>query len=180
VETLSAFEVVNNYSRAELERIIFAYGEERFARSIASGIVKAREKSAVETTNELAEIIRNAVPLRVRREKNPCRKTFQAIRIEVNRELDSLKKGLDGAFSLLKPGGRLAVITFHSLEDRIVKNFFSDMAKGCVCPPEFPVCICGNKPKGTLVHRKVITPGEDEMHHNKRSRSAKLRILEKI
>jgi 16S rRNA (cytosine1402-N4)-methyltransferase len=178
-EGLSAYDVVNNYSAEDLARILFLYGEEKFARGIAAGIVKARETEAVRTTAELAEIIKNNVPLKVRREKNPCRKTFQAIRIEVNNELEALKTALPDAFGLLNKGGRLAVISFHSLEDRIVKNYFKMLSTGCICPPDFPVCVCNNKPKGRLVSRKPVTASQAELAQNNRSRSAKLRVIEK-
>ncbi|MCL2020067.1 MAG: 16S rRNA (cytosine(1402)-N(4))-methyltransferase RsmH [Oscillospiraceae bacterium] len=177
---LSAYDVVNNYSEEDLIRILFHYGEEKFARGITHGIIKARKTAPVRTTGQLAEIIRNNVPLKVRREKNPCRKTFQAIRIEVNNELEALKTALPDAFDLLCGGGRLAVISFHSLEDRIVKNIFKELTTGCVCPSEFPVCVCENKPKGRLINKKPVTAGEDELRANNRSRSAKLRVIEKI
>ena len=179
-EGASAYDVVNEYPESELTRILFEYGEEKFARGIASGIVRARNTAPIKTTGELAEIIRNNVPLKVRREKNPCRKTFQAIRIEVNRELEVLKTALDDAFELLSPGGRLSVITFHSLEDRIVKQKFKELSEGCTCPKDFPVCVCGNKPKAFPVNKKPITADEEELSENPRSRSAKLRVLEKL
>ncbi len=179
-EGLSAEDVVNEYSEQALADIIFRYGEEKFSRSIAAGIVKARQQGRIKTTLELAEIIKNNVPQKARREKNPCKKTFQAIRIEVNGELDHLSSALDSAFDCLKNGGRMCVITFHSLEDRLVKQRFADYCKGCVCPPDFPVCVCGRTPSGRLVTRKPITPGEAELEVNKRSHSAKLRIIEKI
>lgn len=179
-EGMSAYDVVNEYTREQLERILFDYGEEKFAKGIVNGIVKAREHSPVKTTGELAEIIRNNVPMKVRKEKNPCRKTFQAIRIEVNHELEVLETGVKAAFERLDKGGRLVIITFHSLEDRIVKNMFRDYTTGCTCPPEFPVCVCGKKPRGELVNKKPITAGEEELAVNNRSRSAKLRIIEKL
>lgn len=179
-ENISAYDVVNNYSEEDLTRIIFGYGEEKFARGIVKGIIKARTDKPVETTGELAEIIKNNVPLKVRREKNPCRKTFQAIRIEVNGELDVIKTAIPDAFSLLNKGGRLAVITFHSLEDRLVKNIFKELTAGCDCPPEFPICTCGKEPKAKLINRKPITAKEEELAANIRSRSAKLRVIEKI
>lgn len=179
-EGISARDVVNEYELSRLERIIYAYGEEKYAKSIAAAVVKAREIAPIETTAQLAEIIKNAVPQKVRNEKNPCRKTFQAIRIEVNEELDSLEKGIAQAFELLKSGGRMAVITFHSLEDRIVKNAFKEFCAGCVCPPEFPICVCGKKPRAVLISKKPITPSETELNENPRSRSAKLRIIEKL
>ena len=179
-EGLSARDVVNTYSYEELSRILFEYGEEKFSRSIASAIVRTRETKPIETTLELAEIIKASVPQRVRREKNPCKKTFQAIRIEVNSELEHLSVALDKAFDVLNSGGRLCVISFHSLEDRLVKQRFASFCKGCVCPPDFPQCVCGRKPKGRLVNRKPILASQDELEVNNRSRSAKLRIIEKI
>ncbi len=179
-EGVSARDIVNGYSYEDLSRILFEYGEEKYAKSIASNIVKLRESEPIESTAELAEIIKMSVPQKARREKNPCRKTFQAIRIEVNNELGSLSEGLDSAFDLLKTGGRLAVITFHSLEDRLVKQRFASFCQGCTCPPEFPVCVCGKKPRGKLINKKPIEPSEEEQRINPRSRSAKLRIIEKI
>lgn len=179
-EGLSARDVVNTYSYEELSRILFEYGEEKFSRSIASAIVRTRETKPIETTLELAEIIKASVPQRVRREKNPCKKTFQAIRIEVNSELEHLSIALDKAFDVLNSGGRLCVISFHSLEDRLVKQRFASFCKGCICPPDFPQCVCGRKPKGRLVNRKPILASQDELEVNNRSRSAKLRIIEKI
>ena len=179
-EGLSARDVVNDYSYESLSRIIFEYGEEKFAGSIARKIIQAREKKPVETTLELAEIIKSAVPQKVRREKNPCKKTFQAIRIEVNSELEHLSIALDKAFDVLNVGGRLCIITFHSLEDRLVKQRFAGFCKGCICPPDFPQCVCGRTPRGKLVNRKPIVADENELEKNNRSRSAKLRIIEKI
>lgn len=177
---ISAKDVVNDYSYEELSRILFEYGEEKFAKSIASNIVKMRESKPIESTAELAEIIKMSVPQKVRREKNPCRKTFQAIRIEVNNELYSLSEAIDKAFDAMKPGGRLLIITFHSLEDRLVKQRFLSYCQGCTCPPEFPVCVCGKKPRGKLVTKKPIEPSAEEQRINPRSRSAKLRIIEKL
>ncbi len=179
-EGMSAYDVVNDYTTEELEYILFNYGEEKFARGIVKGIEKARAVAPIRTTGELAEIIRNNVPLKVRREKNPCRKTFQAIRIEVNHELDVLKTALDDIFEMLNPGGRISVITFHSLEDRIVKQRFKELTEGCTCPKDFPVCVCGNTPKAALVNRKPIVADEAELAENVRSRSAKLRVIEKL
>lgn len=179
-EGTSAADIVNTYSRDELAKILFEYGEEKFAWRIAEGIVAARAVKPLETTGELAEIVKENVPAKVRREKNPCKKTFQAIRIAVNGELDHLSEGLDAAFELLKPGGRLAVITFHSLEDRMVKQKFASLCKGCICNPDFPQCICGRTPEAKLVNRKPIEAGEEELEENNRSRSARLRVLERI
>ena len=176
---MSAADIVNSYSEKELAKIIFEFGEEKFSRQIAANIVKARELSPVKTTLELAEIIKNSVPQKVRRDKNPCKKTFQAIRIAVNGELEHLSKGIDDAFYSLKSGGRLAVITFHSLEDRLVKQRFAGWCRGCTCPPDFPQCICGNKPQGKLVNRKPFEAEKEELEKNNRSRSAKLRIIER-
>ena len=179
-EGLSARDVVNEYSFEELRRILYEYGEEKFAPKIADGIVKARAAAPIETTGELAEIIKRSVPAAYRREKNPCRKSFQAIRIEVNHELDVLETALSVGFERLKVGGRMAVITFHSLEDRIVKNRFKEFCTGCICPPEFPVCVCGRLPRGRTLFRKPVTASEEELAANPRSRSAKLRVIEKI
>ncbi len=176
----SAADLVNTLEYAELARIINNYGEEKFASSIAKNIVKAREEKKIETTLELAEIIKNSVPQKVRREGHPARKTFQALRIAVNKELDVLERGLDSAFELLSKGGRLAVITFHSLEDRIVKQKMASWCVGCTCPKDFPVCVCGNKPKAKLINRKPIVATESELELNIRSRSAKLRVCEKL
>ena len=179
-EGMSARDVVNDYTYERLKKIIYDYGEEKFAPAIARGIEAARKDKPIETTMQLAEIIKASVPQKVRREKNPCRKTFQAIRIEVNDELGQLDKALDEAFGLLAVGGRLAVITFHSLEDRMVKQRFAEMTRGCTCPPDFPQCVCGKKPRGRLVFRKAVTASEEELEANPRSRSAKLRVIEKL
>ena len=179
-EGLSARDVVNEYDEGELAKILFDYGEEKFGNRIARGIVNARLTTPIETTGQLAEIIKSSVPAAYRREKNPCRKSFQAIRIEVNHELDVLETALTDGFDVLKVGGRMSVITFHSLEDRIVKNRFKEFCTGCTCPPEFPVCVCGRKPVGRLVDKKPITASPEELERNPRSRSAKLRIIEKI
>lgn len=176
---ISAFDIVNSYSEEQLTKILFEYGEEKFSRKIAGNIVKSRTEKPVETTSELAEIIKMSIPARFKREKNPCKKTFQAIRIAVNGELDSLSSGLDSAFECLAPKGRLAVITFHSLEDRLVKQKFAGWCKGCICPPEFPVCVCGRLPEAHLVNRKPITASDEELAVNNRSHSAKLRIAER-
>lgn len=177
-EKLSAYEVVNNYEERELVRIFFEYGEDRFARKIARLICQKREEKLIETTGELVDIIRKAYP--PRSEKHPAKKVFQAIRIEVNRELDVLKNAITKSFDSLEKGGRLAIITFHSLEDRIVKNMFRDLCTGCKCPKEIPICVCNEKPKGRLVKRKPITSSEDELKFNNRAHSAKLRIIEKL
>lgn len=179
-EGLSAKDVLNNYPEEELSRILFEFGEEKYSRKIAANIVKFRLQQPLETTLQLADIIRDSIPAAVRREKNPCKKTFQAIRIEVNGELEHLSKGLDDAFECLDKNGRLAVITFHSLEDRLVKQRFAAWCQGCICPPEFPVCICNNKPKARLITRKPIEASADEIEKSNRSRSAKLRIIERI
>lgn len=177
----TAAELVNTLSENELAEIFFKYGEEKHARSIARAIVKHRETGqTVNTTGELAEIVKKSVPQSYRRAGHPARKVFQAIRIAVNDELGRLSAALDTAFSCLNVGGRLAVITFHSLEDRIVKQKFAELAKGCVCPPDFPVCVCGRTPKAKLVFRKPVEPSARELKENPRSRSAKLRCIEKI
>lgn len=179
-EGMSAKDVVNTYSAQQLSKIIFEYGEEKFARSIAAGIVKARERKPIETTLELADVIKNSVPQKARRDKNPCKKTFQAIRIEVNSELEHLSLALDKAFDCLNIGGRLCIISFHSLEDRLVKQRFKTFCTGCTCPPDFPVCVCGKTPRGKLITRKPIEADSKELEENNRSHSAKLRIIEKI
>lgn len=176
----SAEDLVNDLSYEELRDIIYRYGEDKFAPSIAKGIVKAREEERITTTLQLAEIIKNSVPQKVKREGHPARKTFQALRIEVNGELTQLENGLDEAFEMLSPKGRLAVISFHSLEDRIVKQKMASWCKGCTCPKDFPVCVCGNVPKAKLVNRKPIEATQEELDKNPRSRSAKLRVCEKI
>ena len=177
---LTAYEVVNAWSQEELRRILYEYGEERYAPAIAKAIVRAREAAPVRTTLELVEIIKSAMPPAALREKqHPAKRSFQAIRIAVNGELDALPPMLEAAVDGLNPGGRLAVITFHSLEDRIVKRTLADMARGCTCPPEFPVCVCGKKPRIRLVNRKPITADEAELADNPRARSAKLRVAEK-
>lgn len=177
---ISAKDIVNTYPEEELTRILREYGEERFAAKIAAGIVKRRAQKPLERTGELAEIIRSSIPMRMQEKGgNPCKRTFQAIRIECNRELEVLTGSLDGMIDLLKPGGRICVITFHSLEDRIVKNCFKKNEDPCTCPPEFPVCVCGKKPKGFVVTRKPIVAGEGELELNKRAASAKLRVFER-
>lgn len=176
---ISAYDIVNDWSEEQLAKIIFEFGEEKFSRKIAKNIILFREKKSIETTLELAEIIKQSVPAAVKREKNPCKKTFQAIRIAVNGEFDHLSCGLNAAFDCLKPHGRLAVITFHSLEDRLVKQCFAGLCKGCVCPPDFPQCVCGIEPRGKLINKKPIVASSHELKHNNRSRSAKLRIIER-
>ena len=174
----SAYDVVNNYDEKELADIIYRYGEEKFSRRIAANIVKSREEKPIETTFELVDIIKASMPQRAMRDSHPARKTFQAIRIEVNAELDVLKSTLEDTFEILAPGGRIAVITFHSLEDRIVKEQFLKWCQGCTCPKEFPVCVCGNKPKGKSF--KSISPSKEELDENPRARSSRLRIFEKF
>ncbi len=175
---LSAKEIVNGYSEADLFRILRDYGEEKFAKNIAKHIVLARADKPIETTFELNEIIKESIPAKMRAGKgHPSKQTFQAIRIECNRELDVLKEALEDMISLLRPDGRLAIITFHSLEDRMVKNKFKDLTNPCICPPNFPVCTCNRKPLGETLTRKPILPGEEEMEENPRSKSAKLRVF---
>lgn len=178
---LTAYDVVNTWSYEELRHILFEYGEERYAPAIAKKIVQARETAPVQTTLELAELIRSAMPAAALREKqHPAKRSFQAIRIAVNDELGAVRRGMEAAIDHLKPGGRLAVITFHSLEDRIVKNVFQDAAKGCTCPPSFPVCVCGHKPKIKILTKKPIIATREEVEENPRSRSAKLRVAERV
>ncbi|MBQ4466423.1 MAG: 16S rRNA (cytosine(1402)-N(4))-methyltransferase RsmH [Oscillospiraceae bacterium] len=176
---LSARDIVNTWDQSAITKILWEYGEEKFAPRIASAIVRARENAEIRTTLELADIIRDAVPQKFRRDKNPCKKSFQAIRIAVNDEFGHLRTGLEAAFDALKPGGRLAVITFHSLEDRIVKQQFAQWCAGCTCPPDFPQCVCGKKPRGKLVTRKPIVAAAEELAENRRSHSAKLRLIER-
>ena len=180
-QTKSAYDVVNYYDERELTRIIRDYGEERFAQRIAAAICSKRSEKPIETTVELADIVSGAIPAaqRMKEAQNPARRTFQAIRIEVNGELDAIAPSIEAAVERLNPGGRLAVITFHSLEDRIVKETFRKLSTGCTCPPEFPICVCGNKPKIKLLSKKPIIPQEDEQEANPRSRSSKLRTAEK-
>lgn len=180
-DKLSAYDVVNGYEEKELSRIINLFGEERFASKIAYNIRRTREKQPIKTTAELAEVVKNSIPAKNRADgPHPAKRTFQAIRIEVNGELDVIDKMILGLFPMLESGGRMAVITFHSLEDRIVKHTFAELAKGCECPPDFPVCVCGKKPQGVVVTKKPILPSEQELEENPRSRSAKLRVCEKI
>lgn len=180
-EGLTAADVVNTWSQEELRRILFQYGEERCAPQIAAAIVHRRADKPIQTTLELVEIIKSAMPAKALREKqHPAKRTFQAIRIAVNDELACVERMLQQAVPKLNPGGRLAVITFHSLEDRIVKNSLGEFAKGCICPPDFPVCVCGRKPQVRLINKKPILPGEQELEENPRARSAKLRLAEKL
>ena len=178
---LSAYEVVNEYDEADLRRVIFEYGEERFSARIASSIVKAREISPIRTTGELSDIIKSAIPKAQRMDgPHPAKRTFQAIRIEVNRELDSIRPLIEDATNALAPTGRIAIISFHSLEDRIVKQTYKSLTSGCTCPKDFPVCICGNKPRIKEVTKKPTLPSDEELNANPRARSAKLRVAEKI
>ena len=180
-DPFDAAQLVNTWSQAELKRILYDYGEERYAPQIAAAICRRREQKPIETTLELVDIIRSAMPPAALREKqHPAKRSFQAIRIAVNDELGAVEKVMGDAIRLLKPGGRLAVITFHSLEDRIVKNAMAEAAKGCTCPPSFPVCVCGKKPLVKLCSRKPITASAEELEYNPRSRSAKLRVCEKL
>ena len=180
-DALSAFDVVNTWSQEELRRILYTYGEERYAPQIAGAICRRREEKAIDTTLELVDVIRGAMPAAALREKqHPAKRSFQAIRIAVNDELGSVEKVMEDAIPCLNPGGRLAIITFHSLEDRIVKNGMAAAAKGCTCPPNFPVCVCGKKPKVKLISRKPIVSGQEELDANPRARSAKLRVCEKL
>ena len=176
----TAADIVNNYSEMELYRIIRDYGEDRFAKNIAKHIVRQRQEKPYETTGELIETIKAAIPAKIRATGgHPAKRTFQAIRIELNHELDVLNRSIDTMIDLLNPGGRLSIITFHSLEDRIVKKRFRDNENPCICPPEFPVCMCGRKSKGTVITRKPVVPGEEELEYNKRSKSSKLRVFER-
>ena len=176
----TAADIVNGYSEKELYRIIRDYGEEQFAKNIAKHIVNKRKESPIETTGQLIEVIKGAIPMKVRAVGgHPAKKTFQAIRIELNKELDVLRDSLDGMIDLLDDGGRLCIITFHSLEDRIVKNIFRKNENPCTCPKEFPVCVCGKKPKGKVITRKPILPTKSEMEENPRAKSAKLRVFER-
>jgi 16S rRNA (cytosine1402-N4)-methyltransferase len=178
--SLSAKDILNDYSVGELTRILRDYGEEKMAARIAANIVSAREKGPLETTGQLVEIIERSIPMKMREKGgNPCKRTFQAIRIACNRELEVLEDSLDTMIDLLAPGGRLCIITFHSMEDRIVKNAFRRYENPCTCPPEFPVCVCGKTSKGRVITRKPILPGREELAENRRSASAKLRIFEK-
>lgn len=177
----TARDIVNGYTEAELYRIIRDYGEDRFAKNIAKWIVKERKKVPIETTGRLNEVIRQAIPMKIQKTGgHPSKRTYQAIRIELNRELDVLKDSLDGMIEMLNPGGRICIITFHSLEDRIVKSAFRKNENPCTCPSSFPVCVCGKTPKGKVITRKPILPSKEEMEENSRSKSAKLRIFERL
>lgn len=179
-QQMTARDIVNTYSEAELFRVIRDYGEDKFAKNIAKHIVMEREKATIETTEQLNEVIRHAIPMKVRKASgHPSKKTFQAIRIELNHELDVLRDTLDDMIGMLNPGGRLCIITFHSLEDRIVKSAFRKNENPCTCPSHFPVCVCGKKSKGKVITKKPILPGEEELENNSRSKSAKLRIFER-
>lgn len=178
---ITAADIVNTYSQSELATMIRNYGEDKFANNIAKHIVAAREGGPIKTTGELVDIIKTAIPMKIQKNMgHPAKQTFQAIRIELNRELKVLEDTLGDMVELLKPGGRICIITFHSLEDRIVKNMFKKFENPCVCPSDFPMCVCGNKPRGRIVTKKPILPSDEEMEENSRSRSAKLRIFEKI
>lgn len=177
---ITAAEIVNTYSEKELANIFFIYADEKFSFKIATEIIKRRETKPIETTTELADIVSQCYPNKFKRNGHPARKVFQALRIAVNDEMGEVEKGIEDAFSILKKGGRLSIITFHSIEDRLVKQRFASFTKGCTCPPDFPVCVCGNKPKAKLVNRKPIVASDEELENNQRSRSAKLRILEKL
>lgn len=179
MEGMSAADLVNTASQSELQKIIYTYGEEKFAPSIARNIVKAREQKPIKTTFELVDIIKASMPMKAKRDGHPARKTFQALRIEVNGELEKLERAIDNMFEALNPSGRIAIITFHSLEDRIVKKKFNKFCEGCTCPPEFPVCVCGKKPRGKLPF-KSKAPTENEVGENFRAHSARLRAIEKI
>lgn len=178
-QSLTAKDIVNGYSEMELFRIIRDYGEDQFAKNIAKHIVQARENGPIETTGELNEIIKASIPAKMRQNGHPSKKTFQAIRIECNRELEVLRDSLDMMIEMLNPGGRLCIITFHSLEDRIVKSAFKKQENPCTCPPEFPVCVCGKKSLGKVITKKPILPSAQELSENSRSKSAKLRVFEK-
>lgn len=178
-QSLTARDIVNDYPERELFRVIRDYGEEPFAKNIAKHIVRARAEGPIETTFELNELIKAAIPAKMRRNGHPSKRTFQAVRIECNAELEVLRSSLDELIELLNPGGRLCIITFHSLEDRIVKNGFRTNEDPCTCPPEFPVCVCGRKPKGRVVTKKPILPGTEETEGNSRAKSAKLRVFER-
>ncbi len=179
-EGVSAYDIVNNAPPGELIRILSVYGEEKFAKNIVREIVNFRSERPINTTFELADLVKNGYPMKARRKGHPARKTFQAIRIAVNSEMEQLEQGLQCSFEVLKAEGRLSVITFHSIEDRMVKHAMAQWCRGCTCPPDFPVCVCGNKPKARLVNRRPIEPSEDELKNNNRARSARLRVCERL
>jgi len=180
-QKLTAYDIVNGYAKEDIKRILFEYGEERYAPVIAAAIERERAKEPIDTTDRLADIIKSAMPAAARREKqHPAKRSFQAIRIAVNDELSAIREAIKNAVAILGSGGRIAVISFHSLEDRIVKTAFSELSKGCICPPEFPVCVCGKKAEIKVLTRRPITPTDEEIKRNPRSRSAKLRVAEKV
>ena len=180
-QALTAYDIVNGWPREEIRRILFEYGEERYAPLIAAAIERHRQQKPIETTLELVDMIKNAMPAKALREKqHPAKRSFQAIRIAVNDELGAVSEAMEKAIDVLAPKGRLAVITFHSLEDRIVKNTFQKAAQGCTCPRDFPVCVCGNQPRVKIITRKPIVPDSEELRENARARSAKLRVCEKL
>ena len=180
-DPISAYDIVNTYGQQELEKILFEYGEEKFTRPIVRKIIEKRQEKPIETTFELADLVKSCIPFKTRKdEKHPEKRVFQAIRIAVNDELSGLSQTIKDFCGYLKPGGRMAIITFHSLEDRIVKTTFASLAQGCICPKEFPVCMCNNKPKAKVITRKPILPTKEELLINSRSASAKLRVLEKL
>ena len=179
-QKMTARDIVNDYEERELYRVIRDYGEDKFAKNIAKHIVAARQKAPIETTGQLTEIIRASIPMKFQKKSgHPAKRTFQAIRIELNQELEVLKNSLDAMIDLLNPGGRLCIITFHSLEDRIVKSAFRKNENPCTCPSDFPVCVCGKISKGSIITRKPILPSKEEMEENSRAKSAKLRIFER-
>lgn len=176
-----AYQLINTYTETQLANVIFRYGEEKFSRKIARAIVEKRAVKPIETTLELVDIIKKVIPERMRQKgSHPAKRTFQAIRIEVNGELEPLSDAIEDMFECLNKGGRLSIITFHSLEDRIVKTKFNELAQGCTCPPDFPVCVCGKTPRGKVITRKPVLPSDEECEQNKRSKSAKLRVIEKL
>ncbi|WP_027414487.1 16S rRNA (cytosine(1402)-N(4))-methyltransferase RsmH [Aneurinibacillus terranovensis] len=180
-QPLSAYEVINEWPEEKIANVIFTYGEEKFSRRIARQIVKQRESEPIQTTGELVDVIKKAIPAAARRTgPHPAKRTFQAIRIAVNDELNAFQEALEDSIALLAPGGRVSVITFHSLEDRICKQTYQDYSRGCTCPPDFPKCVCGNQPMIKIITRKPMMPGENELAENPRARSAKLRIAEKL
>jgi 16S rRNA (cytosine1402-N4)-methyltransferase len=180
-QELTAYTIVNSWDEEEIARILFEYGEEKFSRKIARKIVERRGKEPIRTTEELVEVIKEAIPAAARRTGgHPAKRSFQALRIAVNRELEVFSEAVETAIDRLAPGGRIVVITFHSLEDRICKDAFAARSKGCTCPPDFPVCVCGNRPELKLINKKPILPSEEELKSNRRARSAKLRIAEKV